>query len=67
MTLSEFIQQSHAEELKMKNWYGVWNVYVDGKNRLGRIDNCYGPSEYEAKEEAYEHYKSLGEEINNQA
>ncbi len=49
MTLSEFIQQSHAEPVVMKNWYGVWNVYVDGKNRLGKINNCYGQASMKPK------------------
>ena len=61
-TLSEFIQQSHAEP--QTNF--LWTVYVDGDKRLGQINNCYGETEYEAKEEAYEFYTSLKNEVNNQ-
>jgi len=60
MTLSEFIQNSHAEKTDTNQW----RVYVDGKNKLGCINDCYGETEFEAKESAYEFYNSLEEEIN---
>jgi len=59
MTLSEFIQQSYAE----KQIGCLWTIYVDGDKRLGQINNCYGETEYDAKEDAYEFYNSLKQEI----
>lgn len=64
MTLSEFISQSHAEQIPMNKNY--WNVYVDGDNKQGCIHDCYGETEFQAKESAFEFYNSLKEEIESQ-
>jgi len=61
MTLSEFINNSIAEPIPMNKNY--WKVYVDGKNKQGCINDCYGVTEFEAKENAFEFYNSLKEEI----
>lgn len=59
MTLSEFIIKSHAE----KTSDNLWKVYVDGEKKLGCINDCYGETEYDAKESAFEFYNSLKQEI----
>ena len=64
MTLSEFIQQSLAVPIPLNKNY--WKVYVDGENKQGCIHDCYGETEFEAKESAFEFYNSLKEQIENQ-
>lgn len=57
-SLSEFISKSSA----VRNG-DEWIVYCDGEKKLGAINNCKGATEYEAKEDAWEFYKSLVNEV----
>lgn len=57
-TLSDFIANSKAERVG-----NGWTVYADGENMLGRITDCSGSNEYEAKEDAYLFLKELEAKI----
>lgn len=59
-TYSDFIANSEAVKIG-----DTWTVYVDGEKRLGAINNCIGKTEFEAKENAWDYYKSLNESLND--
>ncbi len=63
MTLSDFIQQSLAEPIPLNK--NLWKVYVDGEKKQGCINDCYGETEFQAKEAAFEFYNALKEQIEN--
>lgn len=58
---SQFISESTAE----KQEDGKWIVYVDGENKMGKINDCIGTTEFEAKEDAWDFYQKLISELEN--
>jgi len=52
---SQFISESIAE----KQINGKWIVYVDGENKMGKINDCVGTTDFEAKEDAWIFYQEL--------
>lgn len=60
-TFSEFVADSSAEHY----YNGLWMVYCDGKNKTGSLFPCYGNSEFEAKESAWEYLQNLFNEPKN--
>ena len=57
-TYQEFISSSEA-----RREAGTWTVYLDPENNRGKVLNCCGETEYEAKEDAWRFYQDLVSEI----
>lgn len=60
-SLSVFVESSLAERQND----GSWIVYTDGENRVGKVSNCSGENEFEAKEDAYSYLMEIKEAIQN--
>lgn len=58
----EFVTNSKAIKVSDNNW----NVYCDGEQMLGKISDCEGTNEFEAKEDAWEYYSELVLAVNDQ-
>lgn len=55
LSLNQFFEEAVCEKVDENNY----TVYTDGKNRRGKILNCVGNNEFEAKESAYQYYSAL--------